>query len=422
MTLPRSAIRAQFGKGQSGQGGVEPPANAVFRFLHDSALVTHGLATMLLDSPRGWKARDELRLQVARELLQESAQWSGLALDYAVKNAARLGPDAEAGGGESRPLRDLFEVLQHTGALWSNLLDIQARLGQRQRAEIIAADYTQLVERVVGGPPAEAAAAAGAKAGGDGSKPLPAQLVQHPLRDSTRQIILFKHAQLLAVRGEWAECVGKHVALLRGMVEPYMFAPPPSPSAAPVLANGEEQPRLPPGHDMEMAAEFAALSHARMQLAATAAASSAAAAAARAAVVDAQHGVALLTPRAELPLLSEVRAALDGEAKVGPTAGAAVRIGDVPYDELLSPAVLARARPVYHELLTSHPVADFGGLLQSPAVPHMRALTRLSQRAAVYQQLGLALRAAGRTEEAQRAFDFADEIAAMRPGAPEQRG
>ena len=60
------------------------------------------------------------------------------------------------------------------------------------------------------------------------------------------------------------------------------------------------------------------------------------------------------------------------------------------------------------------------GLDLSPTVTQTLVLTRISQVAAVYQQLGLALRAAGQGPEAQRAFEFADELASLRPAAAPQ--
>ena len=60
-------------------------------------------------------------------------------------------------------------------------------------------------------------------------------------------------------------------------------------------------------------------------------------------------------------------------------------------------------------------ILELAALIEPFAVPQARAHARLTAVAAIYQQLGLALRADGRTVEAQRAFDFAHEIAAMRP-------
>ena len=138
------------------------------------------------------------------------------------------------------------------------------------------------------------------------------------------------------------------------------------------------------------------------------------------AVFDAQHAVALLLADDDGSTLLQLRAALDA-ADTHEPAHRNARIGDVSYDELLSPPVLDQVRSretvgpdVSPRSFFEH-IQELAGLIESSAVLQVRAHARLTAVAAIHQQLGLALRAAGKEAEAQRACDFADEIAVMRP-------
>ena len=413
LNIPKSAIGIEFDKNASksavttegamqlladgDEKGEQPPPPLVFRYLHDSAHLTHSHATLLIDCPRNWQTADAVRLQVAREMLQESAQWARLAIDYAKEHASELEPEGSAA------LKDLvgskLDALQRTWGLWGHLLDIEARLGQRDESERTAAEFSQLVntqcDDIVG---TNADPGVG--------------VATRQLRAITRHIIEHRRAQLLAVRREWDECAEQQVALLRGMLEFHSSATPRPRSVGaattPSHAGVAEAQRTSPGEDFEMASTFAALSHARLQQPGSASL--------RAAVLDAQHAVALINADVDWRTLEQVRAALMSE--LSETADE-VRIGDVPYSELLSPAALDRARPSDLGQLARQR-SGLWGLVLSPTVTQTLVLTRISQVAAVYEQLGLALQAAGQGPEAQRAFEFADELASLRPAAAAQ--
>jgi len=159
LNIPKSAIGIVFDKNASkstvtpegamqlladGDEKAEPPANVVFRFLHDSAHLTHCHATLLIDCPRNWQTADAVRLQVAREMLQESAQWARLAIDYAKEHASELEPEGSAELKDT--VRSKLDALQRTWGPWGHLLDIEARLGQRDESERTAAEFSQLVD------------------------------------------------------------------------------------------------------------------------------------------------------------------------------------------------------------------------------------------------------------------------------------
>lgn len=414
LSIPHSAIGIVFDKNASknavtaegvmqlladgDEKGEQPKAQLVFRYLHDSAHLTHSHATLLIDHPRNWKTADGVRLQVAREMLQESAQWARLAIDYAKEHALELEPE---GGAEHRDsVRNQLDALQRTWGLWGHLLDIEARLGQRDESERTAADFSQLVDTQCD----HIVAANADPSVGEATR---------QLRAITRHIIDHRRAQLLAVRREWDECAEQQVALLRGMLHFHSSATPRPQSVAAAPAHDAihaEAQRVNPGQDFEMASTFAALSHARLQQSGPAAL--------RAAVLDAQHAVALIGTEVDSRTLEQIGAALTTELS---DPANEVRIGDTPYADLLSPSALDRARPSDPGQLTRQSTGLWG-LVLSPAVTQTLVLTRLSQVAAVYQQLGLALQAAGQGLEAQRAFDFADELAALRlTVAPQQK-
>jgi hypothetical protein len=124
--------------------------------------------------------------------------------------------------------------------------------------------------------------------------------------------------------------------------------------------------------------------------------------------------------------LNQVRAVVDAEAEMGAAASPSERVGDVHYRDLLSATVLRRVR---QQQSATPDLATRGfftrslerlWLIESSKVRRERAHARLSQIAAVYQQLGLALQAIGEKEEAQRAFGFADKMAAMRPAVSDR--
>jgi len=159
-----------------------------------------------------------------------------------------------------------------------------------------------------------------------------------------------------------------------------------------------------------MVSEFIALSHARMQQSGPTAL--------RAAVLDAQHAVALLLAESDSRVASQIRDALTTELNRGSLPP--VHIGDTPYDDLLSPDAKERARlrSLAH---FARPPTSVWNVVLSPTVAHGMTIASLTHVAAVYQQLGLALQAAGEGVEAQQAFAFADEIAAMRPAVGQQQ-
>ena len=246
-------------------------------------------------------------------------------------------------------------------------------------------------------------------------------------RMAARLIIAELRAQLHVVRGEWNECAQQHLAALRGMAERGLSLEQKNwllrlwrriAAALRLERLFSSEPGL--NVELEMAAKFAALSHARLMQPSPAHS---------AAVLDAQHAVALLGVREQADkarMLNQVRAVVDAEAELGATASPSERVGDVHYRDLLSATVLARVR---QQEAAIQDLASGGvftralerlWLIESSKVRRERAHARLSQIAAVYQQLGLALEETGEKEEAQRAFDFADEMAAMRPAVSDR--
>jgi hypothetical protein len=114
-------------------------------------------------------------------------------------------------------------------------------------------------------------------------------------------------------------------------------------------------------------------------------------------------------------LLNQIRDALTMELSDGSLPP--ISLGDTPYADLLSSAALERSRLWAQSVLIRPPTRAWSpwNLVLPPLTSQTDAISRLTRMAAVYQHLGLALQANGRGVEAQRAFAFADEIAAMRP-------
>jgi len=164
------------------------------------------------------------------------------------------------------------------------------------------------------------------------------------------------------------------------------------------------------GFQLELAGQLAALSHARLQQRRPAQ---------RAAVVDAQRAAALLSAGDARDAMNGVLTAIMAEAAAAGMVS--VRISPIATSDFLSKPVLDRVRQQqapsrFMELRRLIPATvERIFSMESLTVLQARSHARLSLVAAVYQPLGLALRADGQTAEARRAFNFADEMAALRP-------
>ena len=370
--------------------------------LHEWACLKHEIATFLIDNPHNWIVSDTVRLEAARQVLAAAISASTRALLYAEQNDIRFLLWSHWADG---PTLNRVNRMP-TWLLFRNLLDAQARLGKREDFEQTVAKFTRAVEA----PHVSLSQCAPG--------------LESPLqfRSAALELIAQKRAQLHQVRGEWAECAKQRIASLSSMVEQihcggvnknkwqHTRCHPMLPFILQKMPATSWELRL--GLQVQLANEFAALSYARQQQPSSAYAC--------AAVLDAQHAVALLHAAADGPTLTQLLVALDAAAK-GQQTNASVRIGDVAYDKLMSPPVLDQVRKREAATPGVSPrgflarILELAALVESFAVPQARAHARLTAVAAVYQQLGLVLRAAGQEAEAQRAFDFAVEMAAMRP-------
>ena len=211
-----------------------------------------------------------------------------------------------------------MERVLPTWELWVKLLNAQARLGLRDEFERTAARLSQTVDSRC-------------------NELAPKFQTDQDVnilpwaRACALRLIWEQWAQLHAVRGEWEQCAQRHIASViaiesqEGSVGPWKQS----------IHLRRFQTALPRtaelGLQAELAGQLAALSHTRLQQLWPAT---------NAAVLDAQHAVALLVNEDSAGALKQVSSALRAEA-----AGALpVRIGAVPYSALLSKTTLDRVR------------------------------------------------------------------------------